>query len=618
MKNIIQIGLKVFSFCFITIIMMNSCISPGVKVKIPDCPQPSQNCYPGKWTGKPVYDTIKNNTRSTGYYYVIEQVRGISTPEDEWQLTFENPLLAIMSFSESSMNRSMAVRKLAVNEFIIDRGITGLPESHTGTFSIRKKRAAFSGSPNRNNNFVKEHGMNTLATTENLTGKSRIYYSDYDNLSLKNIKKFDDENTNDLDWYGHPALSPDSDVMFFVSDKDGGEGGTDIWVTVAETGNEYFRSYNLGRIVNSKCDELSPFVSNDGKRLYFASAGHNTVGGYDIFYSEIYTSFWNDVKKINQETDFSKYFSPPVNIGYPVNTEFDELFPNTPANYEDVLYYSSSQNAKSAGLIEAKGGFDMFVVHKLPFEKDKPEITKVETPKEKKIEKVEVKEVPKEPKKEEIIVKGGVFDKNRNMPIDSAIISVKAENSKIPDKDVYSDKFGKFEFPVKTNTQYEITAQKKEYFFDSKRILFPDNFESDSLDLNFYLPDIGVIRINFPTDEYQNPYKFTLDTNGVETGRYWLEELKLVANNIMLSLDRIDKIVLVGHTDDVGSDDYNMGLGQRRVDFVISELVKLGVPQNVLFGRSAGEREPMIQNQGEELSIYRKRLRRVTMEKFFK
>jgi outer membrane protein OmpA-like peptidoglycan-associated protein len=136
--------------------------------------------------------------------------------------------------------------------------------------------------------------------------------------------------------------------------------------------------------------------------------------------------------------------------------------------------------------------------------------------------------------------------------------------------------------------------------------------------MDFYLPEIGVIRINFPTDEYMNPYKYTLDSSGIETGRLWTEELKLVASNIKMALDRIDRIVLVGHTDDVGTDAYNMALGLRRVDFVMNELVKLGIPREVLYSRTAGEGEPIPRNKDEDTTTYRKRLRRVTMEKFFK
>lgn len=614
----------IISVFWVSLLIFHSCMPGPVKVRIPDCPAPTQNCYSQKWSGNPVYDTIRGKTKAQGYYYVIDRVRGISTPEDEWQLEFESAGSAVLTFSESGINRMMTSRKISVNEFSIERGISGLPESHSGGFSLRKGNAAFTASPARNTSFVKDHGDYVLATLDDIVGKSRIFYGDYKNSQLSDVNEFYDAALDELDWSGHPALSPDGKVMFFVSDKKGGEGGTDIWVSVAEKNGKFVSSYNLGRVINSKCDELSPFVSPDGKRLYFASAGNSSVGGYDIFYSDIYPSFWQNVGIITEFTDYAKYFSVPTNLGYPVNTHADELFPSCPGDCADALYYSSNQYAKSAALVESSGGFDLYVVHKLYFDQKKPEIAKEkpeiakEKPSDSKPDDIAKKIEEERPLRDDIIIKGGVYDKTSNNPIDSAIISVRSEKRKGDDKDVYSDRFGKFEFPIDVNTQYEITAQKKEYFFDSKRLLFSDDYPQDTADLNFYLPEMGVIRINFPTDEYQNPYKYTLDTNGVETGRYWKDELQLVAGNIMLSIDKIDKIILVGHTDDVGTDEYNIGLGQRRVDFVIEELVKLGIPRDVLFARSAGEREPIIRNKSEELHTYRKRLRRVTMAKFFK
>lgn len=168
-----------------------------------------------------------------------------------------------------------------------------------------------------------------------------------------------------------------------------------------------------------------------------------------------------------------------------------------------------------------------------------------------------------------------------------------------------------------TDTEYEITAQKPGYYFDTKRINLPDD-GINAINLDFYLPQSGIIRINFPLDEYRNPYKHTLDSNGVETERTWQEELDLVAENILLAPDKIDKVILVGHTDDIGTDDYNMSLGLRRVEFIISELVKRNVPRSILIGRSAGEREMLERRKNENIDIYRKRLRRVVIEKYYK
>ncbi|MBX3043099.1 MAG: PD40 domain-containing protein [Candidatus Kapabacteria bacterium] len=600
-------------------ISLISCIYPGVKLKVPDCPQPSQNCYPQKWSGKPEYDTVKNNTRSTGYYFQIDKIKGINTPDDEWQIAFVNANEALITFSESNFNKVMTARKIAVNEFAIEKGIRGLEDGHTGIFSINKNKAAYTVSPNKNPNFVKKHYYDELATTESITGRSKIYISNFSGSRLSESYEFDDPDLKELDWNGHPALSPDGKVFFFASDKDGGEGGTDIWLAISDKKGVFYRSFNIGKVINSKCDEVSPFVASNGKRLYFSSAGHNTVGGYDIFYSEIYPSFWLEIDKIDEKTEFSKYFSVPVNLGTPVNTPYDELFPSSPGDCSELLYYSSNQAQSASGIIESAGGFDIYVIHKLPFTTDKkPETKPIDIAKTNLEETKKPLAEPETISKSEITVKGSVYDKNTNHPIDSALVSVRKEQSDQVEMDIHTNRFGKFEFPIETNVQYEITAQKNEYFFDSKRVLLPSDFSQDTADLNFYLPEIGEIRINFPTDEYNNPYKYTLDTNGIETGRYWLDELKLVAGNIMLSVDRIDKIILVGHTDDVGTDDYNMGLGQRRVNFVIDELVKIGVPREILFARSAGEREPLTRNLQEDIVTFRKRLRRVTMEKFFK
>ncbi len=151
---------------------MSSCISPGVKVQVPNCPEPSQGCYSTKWQGAPIYDTNSNVGKSIPYF-VIENVKGVSSPEDDWQLAFINPEKAVFSFTESGINRSMIAKKLSVNEFSIDKGLKGLPDSHIGIFSFGDGLATFTISPTTNPNFVKKHVYDELATTESIIGKSR-------------------------------------------------------------------------------------------------------------------------------------------------------------------------------------------------------------------------------------------------------------------------------------------------------------------------------------------------------------------------------------------------------------------------------------------------------------
>ncbi len=608
MKKALSIKIVILlTTLMLLILLLNSCVPRGIKVNPPECPELPQGCLPQVWTGSSYYDTLQNNARQ--YYYRIDEVSGINSPEDEWQISYDSPNSGIFTFSESGLHKAMLVRKINVSEFSIEKGISGLQEAHNGAFSIQNSSAAYTSSPAVSSEIAKTHGNYFLTPIGNVIGKSRIITAKYSNGNLTHSIEYKDNSLDELDWSGQPALNTDGSIMIFASDRKNGEGGTDLWICRKDANGEFSQPINLGNSINSRCDEISPFISPNGKRLYFSSAGHSTVGGYDLFYSEINQKLWNEIGSKNSESDLSSYFSKPVNLGTPVNTTYDELFPSCSGDCDEALYYSSNQNQTSA-LVGTRGGFDMFVVHKILKHKAEKDIVKEDKP-------IEINKEEAKPKQNlnDVVLKGTVYEKNTNKPIVAAEVSIKKD---LDSKNLLTDNSGKFEFPLNRNAQYEVTAQKKEFFFDSKRIFLSPDFPQDTVDMDFYLPEIGVIRINFPTDEYMNPYKYTLDSNGIETGRLWTEELKLVASNIKMALDRIDRIVLVGHTDDVGTDAYNMALGLRRVDFVMNELVKLGIPREVLYSRTAGEGEPIPKNKDEDTTTYRKRLRRVTMEKFFK
>jgi hypothetical protein len=108
----------------------------------------------------------------------------------------------------------------------------------------------------------------------------------------------------------HASISEDGKLLYFASDKPRGIGGLDIYVSKKDAKNQWGKAKNLGKIINTKFDEDTPFITNNGKRLFFSSQGHYNMGGFDIFYSE------KDNKK----------WQIPVNIGYPINNTGDNLF----------------------------------------------------------------------------------------------------------------------------------------------------------------------------------------------------------------------------------------------------------------------------------------------------
>ena len=117
-------------------------------------------------------------------------------------------------------------------------------------------------------------------------------------------------------------------MVFFVSDRDGGLGGKDLWMIKKLDNGSWSSPQNLGEPINTEYDEESPYFHSDGKTLYFSSKGHSSIGGLDIFKSEL-------DKELN--------WSSPKNMGYPINTVNDDLS-FVPTVTGNKAYFSSVRN----------------------------------------------------------------------------------------------------------------------------------------------------------------------------------------------------------------------------------------------------------------------------------
>jgi outer membrane protein OmpA-like peptidoglycan-associated protein/tetratricopeptide (TPR) repeat protein len=124
----------------------------------------------------------------------------------------------------------------------------------------------------------------------------------------------------------HASLSTDGKTLYFTSDRRGGLGGLDLYQS-EWIGGDWGPATNLGPVINTIFDEETPFITNDGKRLFFSSQGHYNMGGFDIFCSEKIQDTWQ----------------APKNIGCPVNTPDDDLF-YYPIDSGSVAYMSVSNN----------------------------------------------------------------------------------------------------------------------------------------------------------------------------------------------------------------------------------------------------------------------------------
>ncbi len=149
-----------------------------------------------------------------------------------------------------------------------------------------------------------------------------IYVSHYKDGKWTPMLPLNDEINTDF-YETHASISPNGKQLYFTSDRPGGQGGLDIYVSERDFGDVWGPASTIGAMINSHYNEETPFISSDNKTLFFSSQGHTTMGGYDIFLSD-------------RLPDAS--WSVPQNIGYPINTTNDDLFYMPRRNKNQALY----------------------------------------------------------------------------------------------------------------------------------------------------------------------------------------------------------------------------------------------------------------------------------------
>lgn len=163
-------------------------------------------------------------------------------------------------------------------------------------------------------------------------GDGNIYVSDLFDTVFTEIQFFDG-NLNTESWESHACISPDGNTIFFVSDREGGYGGRDIYRIKKLPTGDWSLAQNLGPKINTKYDEEAPFIGADGKTMYYASNGTLSMGGFDLISSQ----FDDEVSS----------WTTPKNMGYPLNSFGDDIFYTTSA--DGFTGYFASQRSDSKG-----------------------------------------------------------------------------------------------------------------------------------------------------------------------------------------------------------------------------------------------------------------------------
>lgn len=572
-------------------LVVSSCKQLRPTRPITFCPPPKEpQCYQLP-TKKAPFDTTSTGKFSPETYWKIEVVDGANSKLDEWALAFTSNSNAVLSITNGDVQTM---------SWVYAPSVASLEE----TSVINSGGVGSVSTPS----FLTIKNVNTapkVVLVSYYPYGAKVSDSDIADAVIRDTTVVSVVRNSilskDGSWDAQPSVSADGKYVCFASDRPGGLGGTDIWISRRLSDGKWSEPVNAGESINSTCDELSPFFSPDGSELLYSSSGRETVGGYDIFSSEIRT-------ESQSSAGLGISFTKAENLGAPLNTPDDELFPSTPAKSNSLIYYSSNQNKAN--------GFDVFVRHRVAFPKriitDKKPIEKQVENKEPKTTSKEKDLTQKETKKKRL--RGTVYDEQKK-PVKNADVSVRDVTDDVVIAKTETDTVGRYEVDVPVDREVEITSQHNTGFYDTKKMKFNDK---SSPNIDFVVPTTLYLRINFPNDDFQNPYKNSLDSNGLETNQTYEEQLNLLADNLKRTQANIKKVILVGHTDENGASEYNIGLGQRRVEFVMNELVKRGIPRPLFEARSAGEDEPLPRRKSEPLESYYKRNRRVELVKIMR
>ncbi|MBL7985005.1 MAG: PD40 domain-containing protein, partial [Flavobacteriales bacterium] len=163
----------------------------------------------------------------------------------------------------------------------------------------------------RNNSAIalSPDGQRMLVYRDNNDGNGNVFESVLNGTEWSDLTEFP-EPINTEEHESSACYSPDGRTIYFVSDRDGGEGGKDIWYVTRNEAGTWTDLKNMGPVINTKEDEQGIFLHADGRTLYFSSKGHNTTGGYDLFMTRLSGEGW----------------TAPKNLGGPLNTQGDDLY----------------------------------------------------------------------------------------------------------------------------------------------------------------------------------------------------------------------------------------------------------------------------------------------------
>ena len=334
----------------------------------------------------------------------------------------------------------------------------------------------------------------------------------------------------------HPVLSKDGKKLYFSSDMPGSLGSFDIYVVDVNEDGTYGEPQNLGNAINTIHREQFPFISDDGTILYFASDGHQGMGGLDIFMSKSYNGV----------------FAKPQNLGETINS-----------NLDDFAYVVDEKKNKGYLSSNRKGGDALY------------SFTRTEN-------------------QERYVVQGEVKDKNTQYGLPGTLVTLYDENDILVGQMVVGAD-ADYVFPTEPNKKYRIEAAHDFYIPTSE--MFTTNEDGKMRYTIELLMECYDDAEEVITKRQDGKVQIVLENIYFDLNKWDIKpEAARILNTLLELLNKypVMEIELGAHTDSRASATYNLMLSNRRAAATLEYLVQHGIKRKRLRSKGYGESVPLV------------------------
>lgn len=394
-----------------------------------------------------------------------------------------------------------------------------------------------------------------------------IYETQLEGTKWSNPERMN-KNINSSGHESSISLSFDRQQLYFVSDRQGGIGNRDIWVSTLDVKDQWGTPVNIGEAINTIYAEEAVFIHPDGKTMYFSSQGHNSMGGYDIFKSELKDGKW----------------SKPENLGWPINGPDDDVFFVVSGDGKHGYYASAKANSL--------GEKDIYRITFLGPEKPlaigtednliagKAKPVKAEIP----IQQIEQKTA------QLTLLKGAITDELTKNPIGGVIEMVDIEQRKVIATFSVNSASGKYLISLPSGRNYGIVVKSNDYLFHSENFNVPAASGYQEIEKNISLKPIAEGSTIVLRNVFFDVGRSTLRPES------FIELDRLV--NLMKDISSM-KIEVSGHTDNRGTAEMNRKLSEDRAKAVANYLISKGIKADRIVYKGYGFDQPMAPNDNE-------------------